>query len=40
MSLKGSKVTRGLECILSHYKVSCNTEATGLGEVPVMMTRG
>jgi len=40
MGLKGSKVTRGFECVLSHYKVSCNTEATGLGEAPVLVTRG
>ena len=40
MILKENKITRVLKCVLLRYKVSCNTEATGLGEVRVMMTRG
>jgi len=40
MVLKENKIIRGLECILSHYEVSCNTEATGLGEASVVMTLG
>jgi len=40
MVLKENKIVRGLKCVLSRYKVYCNTEATGLGEGRVTMTRG
>jgi hypothetical protein len=40
MFLKENKVLQGLNRVLSRYEVSCNTEAIGLREARVTMTRG